>query len=47
MGNRPAKDAVRDLWLKAHGFEVLRIPALDVLRSAVNVAEAVLSYCKR
>ena len=30
-GHRPARDAERDAWLRAHDVSVLRIPARDVL----------------
>lgn len=47
MGERPERDPVRDVWLAEQGFEVVRIPASDVLRSPEGVAEALVTYCKR
>ena len=47
MGNRRARDEMRDVWLKEHGIDVLRIPASDVLRSPEDVAEAIARYCRR
>lgn len=45
MGDRPARDVVRDAWLAAQGVRVLRVPAVDVLRDADAVAEGVLRFC--
>ena len=45
-GDRPARDAVRDAWLQAQGFSVLRIAAADVLRDAVGCAEGILRLCE-
>ena len=47
MGQRPARDAARDEALRAFGIEVIRIPAADVLRSPMDVAEAIVRLCKR
>ncbi len=47
MGDRPARDAARDDWLKEQGIEVLRVPATDILASPENVAEDVVRTCKR
>ncbi len=46
MGNRPERDAARDEWLTVRGIEILRIPAEDVLKSAVDVAEAIVRHCR-
>ncbi len=45
MGNRPARDEARDMAIRAMGIEVVRIPAIEVLRSAENVAESIVRYC--
>lgn len=45
MGDRPARDAVRDGWIRAQGIKVIRIPAGDVLRSVEDVAESIVRYC--
>ena len=45
LGQRPARDAVRDAALKDLGIEIVRIPAADVLRSAEDVAESIVRYC--
>jgi very-short-patch-repair endonuclease len=47
MGDNPERDKVRDANLKASGFEVLRIPASDVLRAPEEVADALVRYCAR
>lgn len=47
MGDRPERDAQRDLWLQEQGIAVLRIPASDVLTSPEDAAQAILRYCKR
>ena len=45
MGNNPQRDSRRDAWLRSKGFEVLRIPATDVLRDPAEVAESLALYC--
>lgn len=45
MGDQPAFDDKRTEWLGSQGIEVLRIPATDVLRDAVEVAEALVRLC--
>ncbi len=47
MGSKPQQDAKRDAWLLAQGIETLRIPARDVLKSAEDVADGLVRYCKR
>lgn len=47
LGDRPARDLQRDAWLRGEGIEVVRIPASEVLRSPVDVAESIVRYCKR
>lgn len=46
MGDRPARDALRDAFLRAQGIKVVRIPATDVLRSPEDVAEMLVRYCQ-
>jgi very-short-patch-repair endonuclease len=41
MGKRPKRDAVRDEWFAARGFDVMRIPARDVLADVNAVAEGI------
>ena len=41
-GQRPDCDANRDAWLAEHKIDTLRIPAVDVLRDAVETAEAII-----
>jgi very-short-patch-repair endonuclease len=47
MGDHPQMDEERDAALRALGFEVVRIPAKDVLKSPEAVADALVRYCKR
>lgn len=47
MGDRPEKDASRDVWLAEQGIEIVRIPASEVLKSDVDAAEAILRRCGR
>jgi very-short-patch-repair endonuclease len=42
-GDRPARDARRDAWLAQHRIDTLRIPAAEVLRDAVSVANSIVS----
>ena len=39
--DRLAHDAVRDEYLRGKGFEILRIAAVDVMKDADGVAEAI------
>jgi very-short-patch-repair endonuclease len=43
MGDRPQRDAVRTDLLRQQGYQVLRIPAADVLKSADAVADAIVA----
>ena len=43
MGTRPDRDAARTATLEQQGYQVLRIPARDVLRNAGDVADAIVS----
>jgi very-short-patch-repair endonuclease len=40
-GNRPARDAARDIYLMRLGYEIVRIAAVEVLKNADAVAEAI------
>jgi very-short-patch-repair endonuclease len=46
-GDRPQRDARRDAWLTDHRIDTLRIPAVDVLKNATAVAEAILAAVDR
>jgi very-short-patch-repair endonuclease len=41
MGDRPERDEERDAEFIAKGFQVVRIPASDVLRDPDEIAEAI------
>jgi very-short-patch-repair endonuclease len=43
MGDRPERDARRDAWLADHRIDTLRIPAVDVLKDAVEIAGAIIA----
>jgi very-short-patch-repair endonuclease len=43
MGDRPARDERRDMFLEENGFRVLRISARRVLDDADAVAEAIVA----
>jgi very-short-patch-repair endonuclease len=45
MGDNPAHDQRRDAWLRSQGFEVMRIPATEVLRDPAEVAESLALLC--
>ena len=47
MGDRPMRDQIRGDWLKQQGIEFMRIAAVDVLRSAKDVAESIVRLCQR
>ncbi|HLL59778.1 MAG TPA: DUF559 domain-containing protein [Allosphingosinicella sp.] len=40
---RTALDKRRDEFLKEHGFDILRIPAAEIVRDATAVAEGILA----
>jgi len=46
MGNRPVRDAQRDLELTRYGIETIRIAASDILRSPDEVAQTLVTYCR-
>ncbi len=43
LGERPARDAERDVVLTGRGWQVVRIAAADVLRDASSVAASIVS----
>ncbi|MBS0476031.1 MAG: DUF559 domain-containing protein [Proteobacteria bacterium] len=45
-GDRPERDANRDAYLRSSGIDTVRIPASDVLRDAVSVAESIIEFTK-
>ncbi len=47
MGNQPTRDEDRNAFLAGLGLEVLHVPASDVLKSPIDVADALVRYCKR
>ena len=42
-GDRPERDERRDAWLRSHNLETVRIPASEVLKDAVAVAESIIA----
>jgi very-short-patch-repair endonuclease len=42
IGDRPMRDEARDAWLRERRIDTLRIAAADVLRDAVEVADAIV-----
>ena len=40
--DRPERDAARDAWLAAHKIDTMRIPAVDVMRDAVETADTIM-----
>jgi very-short-patch-repair endonuclease len=42
MADHPQRDLERDAWLKAHGIEVVRIAARDLLRNVDDVADSIM-----
>jgi very-short-patch-repair endonuclease len=46
MGDRPERDERRDAFLAEQGITVQRIAATEVLQSPVEVAEAIIAYCR-
>jgi very-short-patch-repair endonuclease len=41
-GERPARDATRDAWLRDRRIDTLRIPAAEVVRDPVRTAESIV-----
>lgn len=46
MGDRPDRDAARTAFIAEQGIRLVRIPARDVLRSLVDVVEAIVALCR-
>ena len=46
MGNRPARDARRDAWLRARGYRILRIPATEIRDNAEGVVLHIVNACR-
>ena len=46
MGDQTEHDEKRAAVIAEHGIALLRIPARDVLRSPIEMAEAVVSACR-
>jgi len=44
MGERPQRDERRDAWMRDHRVDTFRIPASDVLRDPVAVAESIVAH---
>jgi very-short-patch-repair endonuclease len=40
-GTRPARDEIRDEWLRTQGIHVMRIPALELLKNLGGVLQAI------
>lgn len=47
MGRRPERDEARAKWLRNEGFDLIRIPAGDVLRDPVSVADGLVRLCAK
>ena len=45
-GDRPERDAARDIWVMQLGFRMLRIPAIDVLHNLEGAITAIVEACK-
>ena len=46
MGDNPARDLARDVWLSAAGINIIRIPATDVLPSLDDVVRLLVDQCQ-
>ena len=46
MGDRPMRDIRRDAWLKSEGLDTVRIPAADVLKDVVSVADSIVAFAR-
>jgi very-short-patch-repair endonuclease len=42
MGSNPGRDERRDRWLRDQGLQMLRIPAVDVLKELDSVVAAII-----
>jgi very-short-patch-repair endonuclease len=47
MGDRPQRDEVRDAWVKAQGFDTMRIPAVQVLKNMEGVLTHIVEECRK
>ncbi len=47
IGTAPHRDPVRDARIGEYGIQIVRIPASEVLKSATNVAEAMIGECRK
>ena len=45
MSANPQRDQRRDAWLRSEGYDIIRIPATDVLRDPGEVAESLALHC--
>lgn len=45
FGDRPMRDECRTEWLRAHGIEILRIPAQEVLKDPDDAADRLKAFC--
>jgi len=45
MGDNPARDERRDLWLRDRGYRVLRIPASELRVNAEGGLQHILNAC--
>jgi very-short-patch-repair endonuclease len=46
MGDQPERDARRDAWLRAQGYDVIRFDAADVFKDAAAVVTAIVSVAQ-
>jgi len=46
MGARPAADQRRSEWLAEQGLQIIRVAAVDVLRSPGGMADAISRMCR-
>jgi very-short-patch-repair endonuclease len=44
MGDTPRKDEIRDQFLQERGFDVMRIPASDVIADPDDIADGIYRY---
>ena len=45
MGDNPARDERRDLWLRDRGYRILRIPAAELRENVEGVLQHILEAC--
>jgi very-short-patch-repair endonuclease len=45
-GNRPGRDAQRDIWLAEHGIKVMRVSARDVLGDLDGVVRGIVEMAR-